>query len=250
MRTAFIGCMVMNREISHLVSESQNPIRTWWLRQGLHDTPDILRHELQRIIDEIERENEMLRENQRFEVICLGYGLCSNGVVGLRPRSLPLVIPRCDDCISLFLGSADRYRKLFAEHKGIYWYNPGWIEQAFTPSTENYRVQRAQYAELYGEENADFLMESTNSWMHGYESCGYITCPLRRYPEYETYIKQAAQDFGWTYFEEPGEMGYFEALLHGPWDEERFLVCHPGERVQADYSNKKICAVKIDETEA
>ena len=250
MRTAFIGCMVMNREISHLVSESQNPIRTWWLRQGLHDTPDILRHELQRIIDEIERENEMLRENQRFEVICLGYGLCSNGVVGLRPRSLPLVIPRCDDCISLFLGSADRYRKLFAEHKGIYWYNPGWIEQAFTPSTENYRVQRAQYAELYGEENADFLMESTNSWMHGYESCGYITCPLRRYPKYEAYTKQAAQDFGWTYFEEPGEMGYFEALLHGPWDEERFLVCHPGERVQADYSNKKICAVKIDETEA
>ena len=85
--------------------------------------------------------------------------------------------------------------------------------------------------------------------MHGYESCGYITCPLRRYPEYEAYTKQAAQDFGWTYFEEPGEMGYFEALLHGPWDEERFLVCHPGERVQADYSNKKICAVKIDETE-
>lgn len=106
MRTAFVGCMVMNREISHLVSESQNPIRTWWLRQGLHDTPDILRHELQRIIDEIERENEMLRENQRFEVICLGYSLCSNGVVGLRPRPLPLVIPRCDDCISLFLGSA------------------------------------------------------------------------------------------------------------------------------------------------
>ena len=51
MRIAFIGCMVMNREISHLVSESQYPIRTWWLRQGLHETPDILRHELQRAIE-------------------------------------------------------------------------------------------------------------------------------------------------------------------------------------------------------
>ena len=96
MRIAFIGCMVMNREISHLVSESQYPIRTWWLRQGLHDTPDILRHELQRVIDEIERENSLLRVEQRFDVICLGYGLCSNGVVGLRPRSIPLSTPHCD----------------------------------------------------------------------------------------------------------------------------------------------------------
>src|SRR5699024_6550501 len=193
MRIAFIGCMVMNREISHLVSVSQYPIRTWWLRQGLHDTPDILRHELQRVIDEIERENSLLRVEQRFDVICLGYGLCSNGVVGLRPRSIPLVIPRCDDCISLFLGSADRYRALFQQHPGVYWYNPGWIEQAFTPSTENYRRRREQYIELYGEENADFLMESTNSWMHDYKSCGYITCPLCQYPEYEAYTKQAAQ---------------------------------------------------------
>ena len=104
MRIAFIGCMVMNREISHLVSESQYPIRTWWLRQGLHDTPDILRHELQRVIDEIERENSLLRVEQRFDVICLGYGLCSNGVVGQRPHPIPHVQPRCVDCISLFMG--------------------------------------------------------------------------------------------------------------------------------------------------
>ena len=160
-------------------------------------------------------------------------------------HSLPAGQSSCDDCISLFLGSADRYRALFQQHPGVYWYNPGWIEQAFTPSTENYRRRREQYIELYGEENADFLMESTNSWMHDYKSCGYITCPLCQYPEYEAYTKQAAQDFGWEYFEEKGEMCYFEALLAGPWDEERFLVCRPGERVEADYSNKKICAVPV-----
>ena len=43
MRLAIIGCMVMNREISHLVSESRHVVRVWWLRQGLHDTPDVLR---------------------------------------------------------------------------------------------------------------------------------------------------------------------------------------------------------------
>ena len=41
MRIALIGCMVMNREISHLVAQSRHVVRVWWQRQGLHDTPDI-----------------------------------------------------------------------------------------------------------------------------------------------------------------------------------------------------------------
>ena len=38
MRIAIIGCMVFNREISYLVSQSRHVIRVWWLRQGLHNT--------------------------------------------------------------------------------------------------------------------------------------------------------------------------------------------------------------------
>ena len=115
MRIAIIGCMVFNREISYLVSQSRHVIRVWWLRQGLHNTPDILRTELQHAIDKVERENERLPENLRYEAIVLAYGLCSNGLIGLRSRTLPLVAPRCDDCISLFLGSADRYREVFSK---------------------------------------------------------------------------------------------------------------------------------------
>lgn len=55
MRIAMIGCMVMNREISLLTAKSENIIRVWWLRQGLHDTPDVLRAQLQKTIDEIEQ---------------------------------------------------------------------------------------------------------------------------------------------------------------------------------------------------
>ena len=175
MRLALIGCMVMNREIGHLISESDNVVRAWWLRQGLHDTPDVLRSELQRTVDEIERENEKLPRHLRFEAVALAYGLCSNGVIGLRSRSIPLIIPRCDDCVSLFLGSAERYRKLFREMPGAYWYNNGWIEQAFTPSKENYARRRAEYVERYGEDNADFLMECEGGWMDKYQCCGFIT---------------------------------------------------------------------------
>ncbi len=243
MRLAIIGCMVMNREISHLTAQSGNVVRVWWLRQGLHDTPDVLREELQHKIDEIERENQMLPAHLRMEAVVLAYGLCSNGVIGLHSRSLPVIVPRCDDCISLFLGSAERYRKLFRELPGIYWYNNGWIEQAFTPSRENYARQRAQYAEEYGEENADYLMECTNNWMGQYRHCGFITCPLGDRPDYEPYARQAAKDFGWQFTRVEGDMAYLDALVNGPWDDARFLTCPPHSCISAEYDERKFGAV-------
>ena len=238
MRIAMIGCMVMNREISLLTAKSENIIRVWWLRQGLHDTPDVLRAQLQKTIDEIEQENQALRESQRFQAIVLAYGLCSNGVIGLRSRSLPIIVPRGDDCISLFLGSAERYRMLFREMQGVYWYNRGWIEQSFTPSRENYEIQRQEYVRDYGEENADYLMECTNSWMTNYKCCAYISSPLGDEPEMEAYAKQASEDFGWEFRRVPGSMMYLEALVNGPWNDNQFLICLPESRIEADYTDK------------
>lgn len=245
MRIAIIGCMVMNREISHLISSSRHVVRVWWQRQGLHDTPDILRTELQRTVDEIEHENSLLPATLRFQAIILAYGLCSNGVIGLRSRSLPLVVPRCDDCISLFLGSADRYRALFREMSGAYWYNRGWIEQAFTPSKQNYALRRAEYAQEYGEENADYLMECTNNWMTNYRTCGFITCPLGDGPDDKAYAMRAASDFGWNFREVEGSMAYLDALVNGPWDDARFLSCPPQSRIAPDFSNRKFCSIPV-----
>lgn len=246
MRLALIGCMVMNREISRLISDSQNVVRAWWLRQGLHDTPDMLRAELQRTVDEIERENTLLTKHLRFSAIALAYGLCSNGVIGLHSRSLPIVIPRCDDCISLFLGSSERYRKLFHEDGGMYWYNIGWIDQAFTPSMENYARMREDYVEQYGEENADFLMECQCGWMRNYKSCYFISSPLGDRPGYESYARQAADDFGWQFKQVNGSMDFLSALVNGPWDDRRFLICPPHSRVERDYTQRKISSVPIE----
>jgi len=250
MRLALIGCVVMNREISHLVAKSPHILRVWWMRQGLHDIPDILRSELQRTIDDIEQENRRLPATLRFEAVLLAYGLCSNGVLGLQSRSLPLVVPRCDDCISLFLGSAERYRALFQQMPGAYWYNKGWIEQAFTPSAENYAIRRAEYVEEYGEDNADYLMECTNNWMTHYTNCAYITSPLGDSPSYEAYARQAATDFGWQFRKVEGSMDYFTALVNGPWEDSRFLTCPPHCRVEADYTDyRKFRSVPAEQNE-
>ena len=239
MRIALVGCVVMNREISYLISGSRNQVRTWWLEQGLHNTPDLLRVEVQKKIDEIEKENAKAERGLGFDAIVLAYGLCSNGVLGLRSRSLPVIVPRCDDCISLFLGSADRYRALFAKLPGTYWYNAGWIEYAFVPCREKYDALREEYAEKYGEDNADYLMECNESWMREYNGCCYITCPLEGVPDYEDFAKRAAEEFGWKYSKVDGKMEYLDELVNGPWSDEHFLTCPPGSEIIADYSNRK-----------
>jgi len=38
------------------------------------------------------------------------------------------VVPRAHDCITLLLGSKERYAKLFGERPGTYWYSAGWLE--------------------------------------------------------------------------------------------------------------------------
>lgn len=245
MRLALIACAVLQREVSFELVQTDNVIRVWWLKQGLHDTPDLLRRQLQKQIECIEEEQEDLSPDKKYDAICLGYGLCSNGVIGLRSETLPLVIPRCDDCISLFLGSAERYRALFAQHPGTYWYNPGWIEHAFTPSESSYAARYEEYVEKYGEDNAEFLMEESRSWVKNYDSCIYIESPVYHNEAYEQYACQAARDYDWQYAKENGDQRMIHALLAGDWNEEEFLVCPPEHVVEAEYSNRKIKAASV-----
>lgn len=243
-RIALIACAVLERELSFEIARTPSVVRVWWLRQGLHDTPDLLRQQLQNEISRIEEEQETLASDKKYDAVCLGYGLCSNGLLGLRAKTLPLVAPRCDDCISLFLGSAARYRRLFDRRPGTYWYNPGWIEHAFTPSEQSYESRFQDYLEQYGEDNAEFLMEAEREWVKNYQNCVYIESPVYQNTAYEEYARQAAADYGWEFSREPGDQGMLTRLLAGEWGDE-FLVCPPGHTIEADYSDRKIKAVKV-----
>lgn len=91
---------------------------------GLHTDPPKLRKALQEAIDE---------SKGRADTILLGYGLCSQGVIGLRANGCTLVVPRVDDCISIFLGSASAYKKQSRSEPGTYYLTKGWIEVEKAP---------------------------------------------------------------------------------------------------------------------
>jgi len=219
----------MWREICHFASTSCNVHNIKFLKRGLHSTPDLLRKELQEAIDEVDGQ---------YNYILVGYGLCSNGVVGIRAQKSTLVFMRGHDCITFFLGSKEKYKEYFSKHPGTYWYTPGWIETSLQPGKERYEKTYQEYVDKYGEDNAQYLMEMEQGWFKEYNNAAYIDQCFMECSKYKEYTKECADWLGWNYDEITGSTQLIRDFLDGNWDEDRFLVVKPGEVVNASNDDK------------
>jgi hypothetical protein len=241
MRLKLVACKVMQREISAITALSPHFIDTTYLRQGLHNTPKILNDTLAAEIAHIDAQEDLYScppmIGLDFDAVLLGYGLCSNGVVGLSSSRYRLVVPRVHDCISLLLGSRDRYDKLFAENSGTYWYTPGWMENSIVPSKNAYDKLMQEYTEKFGEEEALYIMEASGNWKEKYNRATYIEWDELPLPDFRQRCGECAREMGWECTVEKGTPNYLEDLLSGRWDEKRFLVAPPGHQIQPSYNN-------------
>jgi hypothetical protein len=221
-----IACHVLWRELCHFASLSPHVFTFNFVKQGLHNTPELLKVQLQTAVDEAPEE---------CDAVLLGYGLCSNGAAGVVARSKPLVIPRAHDCITFFLGSKERYREYFDAHPGTYWYTPGWIECSLQPGLERYNFLRRDYVEKYGEDNADYLMEMEQGWMKEYSNAAYIDLGFSDTVRFKEYTRECAQWLGWKTDELQGDSRMIQAFVGGEWDSDRFLIVEPGQTIVASH---------------
>ena len=251
MNIKVIACDVLNREISMISSQSEHFVDVTFLPQGLHNEPDLLRRTLQEQID-LANKGFHLRYLEKtslddfslfdYDFIVLGYGLCSNGIAGLSSARIPLVIPRAHDCITILLGSKERYREYFDSHKGIYWYSAGWIERTLQPGEERYRRIYDHYVKKYGEDNANYLMEMEQAWFKSYHYAAYIDWGLPRSSFYRDYTKQCAKFLGWQYDELKGDRGLLENIINGRFLGNEVLLAPPGEEIHPSYDDMIICS--------
>ena len=231
-----ISCHVLWRELCYYAALSPHLYQFTFLKQGLHCTPELLRTELQAAIDKVEDD---------CSAILLGYGLCSNGLVGIQARNARLVVMRGHDCITFLLGSKERYREFFDEHPGSYWYSPGWIETSLQPGLERYEKVLEHYIETYGEENAKYLMEASENWMHHYNNAVYVDLGFGEVEKYKAYTRECAEWLGWNCEFLQGDPQLVKDFLTGPWDDERFLVVEPGQVIVASHDERVIAAQPI-----
>ena len=232
------------REISYLAAQSKNTITTMWLPQGLHDTPDKLRDSLKTAVEDASKLVMRHHSNDKADYIILGYGLCSRGVVGVRSYDIPLVVPKTDDCIGVFLGSQERYLKNFNEFSGIYWFNPGWVENAYTPSSENFDEKRKAYMEQFEDEDTvDYLMEQEYLWVKNYNYGIYINSSIYDDEDCKNKAKKDIEGLGWEYKELSGSSQMLQSLVDGSFTDD-FLIVPPYHEIAETFDEHKIKAVK------
>ena len=234
-RYKIIACHVLWRELSYYASLSEHVFDITFLKQGLHNTPDLLRTELQTAID---------AADPACEAILVGYGLCSNGVEGITARTIPLVVMKGHDCITFFLGSKERYREYFDAHPGTYWYTPGWIDTNTQPGKERYEQTLASYVDHYGEESALYLMEMEQAWFKNYNNATYLDFGFGDSARYKAYTKECAAWLKWNYDELEGEPKLIKEFLGGRWNPDDFCIVLPGQKVTASFDEQVIKAVE------
>jgi hypothetical protein len=223
-----IVCKVLQREAYHCAAKSTHRVDVVLMEQGLHDEPDRLRREVQTAL---QRTRDV--QGRPYDASLLGYGLCSNGTVGLEAE-IPIVIPRAHDCITLLLGSKQRYQEYFDSHRGVYWYSPGWIEAGRQPGKERYETLLHEYTEKYGPDNAQYLMEVEQAWIKEYGWAVYVDWGLVNSDAGQAYTRECARFLNWDYDELKGDSGLMQRFVDGLWSEEEFLIVPPGRRIADD----------------
>ncbi len=234
MRLKFIICQVLQREAYHCAAESENIVDIFVLPQGLHNTPDKLRQSVQQQLDDT-----VDIQGRKYDAAVLGYCLCCNGIAGLKAQ-IPIVAARGHDCMTLLLGSKEKYKEYFDSHRGIYWYSCGWIEHNDQPSKERYEKTLAQYTEKYGKDNAEYLMQTEQNWLKEYQWATFVETVAPDSEKYKKYTKQCAEFLNWKYDQIKGDLSLMKKLLSGSWNQKDFLIVQPGQTIAADLTDPDI----------
>lgn len=194
--------------------------QTTYLDYGLHSVPRNLRTELQAQLEGLETPS----------LVLLGYGLCGNGLHGIRAGRHTLLLPRTDDCIAVLLGSYDEYRRQFEAEPGTYYLSKGWLESGSNPLQEYER-----YEQTYGSEQADWLMDTQ---YRNYRRLAFVAHQLEDLEAHRPKAQEVAaycQRWGMRYEEILGSDEYVRRLVEIAAALDKagadFLVVPPGGEI-------------------
>ena len=211
MKYLLIACGIMKDALLRFQAEGISFI---FMEQFLHRTPQKMGPLIQREIDKA--------DYQDWDYIILGYGLCSNGILGLKAQRHPIVIPRVHDCISFFLGSPERYLEEHKKEPGTYYLTRGWIEEGKSPLGIY-----EEYRERQGEEIAQWAIEEE---FKNYTRIMLVDTGLSLIESHREHAKKNARFLDLRFEEVKGSLEFFEKMLRGPWND-GFIILKPGEEV-------------------
>lgn len=217
-----IACQVFQSLLEKLVPEGMAQ-RVTFLDYGLHRVPSKLTWTLQDAIDEIEEPS----------LIMLGYGLCGNGLKGIKAGRNTLVVPRTDDCIAILLGSYKKYIQEFETTPGSYYLTKGWLESGSNPYQEY-----QEYRQKYGDDDAQWIMDQQYQHYERLAFVAHTTDDLQEYRPQAQEVAEYCQRWGMRYEEILGSDVYIRRLIEVAAEldkvDSEILVIPPGGEIKQE----------------
>lgn len=208
MKNLVVTCSVFEKEVQRILPPEEAQ-RAVLLDMSYHRKPKLLRATIQEIID---------RRDDADAIVVL-YGCCG-GIQHLRPRDIPVIIPRANDCFDLMLGAEARFSE-FQQEPGTYFLSEGWTAQDGTPAEK----LRGQLARFPAEESL------VRSVYEGYRRLCFVRTGVEAEASIERAMRSSAE-LGWTFIEKKAGMTLFNKALTGNWDSD-FQVLQPGDAGRA-----------------
>ncbi len=239
MRYKLICCEVFCRTIYPALIKTEHSVFPVFTEKQSHDYAEHLRKIIQQEIDNA--------DSSEFDYILLGYGLCGNSIVGLESRDIPVVVPRAHDCCTIFLGSKEKYRKYFGHRPSCRWTCGGYMETGGdylrNSETKEFLGMNMEYQELvekYGEENAQYIMETLSPKDGSDEQVIFIRIPPYDQMDFQEKAKADAEKKGQSFELIQGDPRLLYTLLESDWPNDEFLVVPPGFRIESEYDHDVI----------
>lgn len=196
--------------------------KSFFLDYGLHRYPDRLREEIQTIIDRLSEPS----------LVVFGYGLCGNGLRGIKAGRHTLLVPRADDCIPLLLGSNENHRRQAKAEPATFYLSKGWLKSGSHPLNEY-----EEYVKRYGRSQAEMIIDTQ------YRHIRRVAFVAQGQEDLEGYRRQAqelarfCQRWGARYEEILGDDAYIRRLVEASQDLTRigddFFIVPPGGLIQS-----------------
>jgi hypothetical protein len=212
MRFKLLACEIFRQEISLTLAHTPHQVDVEMLPMQLHASGKVrMKNRLTEYLATV--------EENLYDALLLAYGLCSGGIAGLSAGKIPLVVPRAHDCITLFLGSRQRYQDYFFANGGTYFLTAGWLEQ---DNALNYEPEMMPFY------NKLAFIETLQGPQYRQSN-----------ESFERQVQQCAEERHWEYEKIAGDLSLLQRLISGDWNED-FLIVPPGQKIQMAYDDNVI----------
>ncbi|HKL12583.1 MAG TPA: DUF1638 domain-containing protein [Halanaerobiales bacterium] len=211
MEFTVVACNTLRDEINSVLEQINHDFNFYWIDSGLHNYPNKLNINIQKVLDEI----------KNAENILLLFGYCGKAIQGIHSKYANIIFPKVDDCISLFLGGIQRKLDLEAQAPA-YYFTKGYLENEY-----NLWFEYKYCINKYGKSRAKKLMKRM---LQNYEYIRVIDTKAYQLDNIIPQTQRIAKEFDLNHEVVEGSLELIKKALMGKWDD-NFIIKEKGSKI-------------------